>query len=510
MSAFREREASQNIVVDVPERQAVPRETARFPFRVRGGERSYSIHEFSVSSDNPNFDPRWARIVKETDGRRSPRYIAEIRPANINRRQYGAYPISIRCDAPDVSQPAVGQCTLIIKPCIRLIGKPTFRTWPGGVLSMSLDNCGGAGIDISVSVNHHGSSWSKGWEFELEADEGPFKFKETFEPPADGAGGGFELQVSAEGISLFQMPIRARNFAPAPKQAVAAAVVLVGAAVGITLAEVLPGPALTAQSISFTSEPSSTAVGATYVVTARGGGSGNPVTFSSGSPDVCSVDSPTVTFGKPGECVIEANQDGSDKYSPAPPARQKIVVTGGSTKMTQAIVFTSKPSSTFVDTLYTVTARGGGSGNPVTFSSGSPDVCLVDGPAVTFGAPGDCVINANQAGNDQYLPAPQAQQVIAVKPVRQSQTISFTSTPPNPAYVGSNPYNVTATATSGGPVSFSSGSPNVCSVSGSTVTFENSGTCVVDASQPGDEHYLPAPPAQQDISVDTQPPSPPN
>ena len=208
MSTFQEREASQNIVVEEPEREVVPRETARFPFSVRGGERSYSIHEFSVSSNNPNFDPRWAHIVKETDGMRYPRYILEIRPANISRGQYGTYPIRIRCNAPDASQPAVGRCTLIIKPCMRLTGKPTFRTWPGGVLSVSLENCSGAGIDVSVSVSHHGSSWSKGWEFKLETGDGPFKFEETFEPPADGKGGKFELKVSAEGFLLTQMTIR--------------------------------------------------------------------------------------------------------------------------------------------------------------------------------------------------------------------------------------------------------------------------------------------------------------
>ena len=327
MSTFQEREASQNIVVEVPDRRVVPRETARFPFSVRGGERSHSIDEFSVSSDNPNFDPRWAHIVKETDGMRSPRYILEIRPANISRRQYGTYPISIRCDAPDASQPAVGRCTLIIKPCIRLIGKPTFRTWPGGVLSMSLKNCSGASIDVSVSVSHHGSSWSKGWEFELETGDGPFKFKETFEPPADGAGGKFELKVSAGGFPLTQMTIRPGNIVPTPKLALTAAIVLIAAVVGITLAKVLPGPALTAQSISFTSQPSSTLANTTYAVTAKGGGSGNPVTFSSGSPDACSVSGATVTLIKPGDCVIDANQAGNDKYSPAPQAQQKIIVT---------------------------------------------------------------------------------------------------------------------------------------------------------------------------------------
>ena len=181
--------------------------------------------------------------------------------------------------------------------------------------------------DVSVSVSHHGSSWSKGWEFGLETEDGPFKFEETFEPPADGEWGKFELKVSAEGFPLAQMTIRPRNIVLTRKQALVAAVVLIAAAVGITLAKVLPGPALTAQSISFTSEPSSTLVNTTYGVTAKGGGSGNPVTFSSGSPDACSVSGATVTFIKPGDCVIDANQAGNDKYSPAPQAQQKIIVT---------------------------------------------------------------------------------------------------------------------------------------------------------------------------------------
>ena len=67
-------------------------------------------------------------------------------------------------------------------------------------------------IDVSVSVSHHGSSWSKGWEFELETEDGPFEFKETFEPPADGRGAEFDLDVSAEGVSLIHMPMRPRNF----------------------------------------------------------------------------------------------------------------------------------------------------------------------------------------------------------------------------------------------------------------------------------------------------------
>lgn len=141
----------------------------------------------------------------------SSRFTLEIRPAHTGRRLYGTYPISIRCTAPDAFQSAVGRCTLVVKPCVRLIGKPDFSTWPGGSLSLSLENCGGVDIDVSVSVSHHGSSWSRGWEFELETKDGPFEFKETFEPPADGKKGEFELEVSAEGISLIRVPIKPKT-----------------------------------------------------------------------------------------------------------------------------------------------------------------------------------------------------------------------------------------------------------------------------------------------------------
>ena len=336
-----------DVLVEVAECRVAPCQTARFPFVARSGEPPRSIHEFSVLSDNPDFDPGWAHIVKVTDGTHSPRYILEIRPVNVKHSQYGTYPIWIRWDKPGASQPAIGRCTLIIKPCVRLRGKPTFKTWPGGVITLSLENCGGVGIDISVSITHHGSSWSTGWEFELDTGDGPFKFKETFEPPADGRGGQFDLEVSAAGIPLIQESIRPNNFRIPLKHAIAAAVVLIGAAVGITLANVLPGH-LIPQSISFTSQPSSPTVKTPYLVSARGGGSGNPVIFTINPPSaaVCSLSgSAAVTFLHPGTCVIDANQIGNDKYLAAPQAQQKITVTQGPTPTPTSTPTSPTPTS---------------------------------------------------------------------------------------------------------------------------------------------------------------------
>ena len=102
------------------------------------------------------------------------------------------------------------------------------------------------------------------------------------------------------------------------------------------------------------------------------------------------------------------------------------------------------------------------------------------------------MITANQAGSGTYQAATQVQQSFTVS--RGSQTITFTSTPPN-ADRNDPPYMVTATAGSGLAVIFTvdPSSAGICSVSGSTVSFSARGTCIVYANQPGDANWLPAP-----------------
>ena len=176
--------------------------------------------------------------------------------------------------------------------------------------------------------------------------------------------------------------------------------------------------ALIPQAISFTSSPpSAEVVGHTYALTVSGGGSGNPVILSidPGSASVCSISGSAVMFNEQGRCVIDANQAGNARYQPAPQAQQTIMVNA----IAQSISFTP-PAAGSVDGSALLSATGGGSGNPVVFSvdsSSGTGVCSVSGPngtTVSYTAAGRCVIDANQAGNARYQPAPQAQQTITV------------------------------------------------------------------------------------------------
>jgi hypothetical protein len=82
----------------------------------------------------------------------------------------------------------------------------------------------------------------------------------------------------------------------------------------------------------------------------------------------------------------------------------------------QAIAFTSRAPTTAVvgGPSYAVAATGGASGNPVTFSSATSGVCTVSGSTVSFVGAGMCTLDANQAGNSDYAPAPTATQSFAV------------------------------------------------------------------------------------------------
>jgi hypothetical protein len=59
------------VIMEVTEHQIVPGETNRFPFIVPMGNERPPILEFHVISDNPNFDPRWANVVRSADGTRA-------------------------------------------------------------------------------------------------------------------------------------------------------------------------------------------------------------------------------------------------------------------------------------------------------------------------------------------------------------------------------------------------------------------------------------------------------
>ena len=119
-------------------------------------------------------------------------------------------------------------------------------------------------------------------------------------------------------------------------------------------------------------------------------------------------------------------------------------------------------------------------------------------PSHAYTAPGEYTVTMTPTDALTGSTATPVQHTMTVK---STQTISFTSTAPGSATVGGPAYTVAATASSGLPVSFSSGTSSVCSVAGSTVSFIAAGTCTIDADQAGNAEFVAAPQMQQSFAV---------
>jgi hypothetical protein len=269
------------------------------------------------------------------------------------------------------------------------------------------------------------------------------------------------------------------------------------------------------QVITFTSSvPSSPTVGGTYVVSATGGLSGNPVTFSidaTSTTGACSITGPTVSLTGVGACVIDANQAGGTSLSAAPEVHQSFSIEAASGSGppsppgSQAITFTSSvPSSPTVGGTYVISATGGASGNPVTFSidaTSTAGACSITGPTVSLTGTGTCVVDANQAASASYSAALEVHQSFSIL---LGQVITFTSSVPSSPTVGGT-YVVSATGgASGNPVTFhidAASTKGACTITGSKVSFTGTGTCVVDANQAGNANYSAAPEVHQSFAI---------
>ncbi len=258
------------------------------------------------------------------------------------------------------------------------------------------------------------------------------------------------------------------------------------------------------QVITFTSTTpgNATVGGATYTASATGGGSGNAVTFSSGSTTVCTsggTNGSVFTFVGSGTCVVNANQLGSANYNAASQTQQSFAV-----RKNQTVSFTSTaPSNATVGgSTYTPTATASSAlAVTITVDSSSASVCSINvGGVVSFTGVGTCTLDANQAGNATWNPAPQVQQNMTVK---SNQTISFTSAAPGNAAVGGTTYTPSATSTSGLAVTITvdSSSSAVCSINAGVVSFNAAGTCTLDANQAGNGTFNAASQIQQGVTV---------
>ncbi len=162
---------------------------------------------------------------------------------------------------------------------------------------------------------------------------------------------------------------------------------------------------------------------------------------------------------------------------------------------TQTIDFpTIEPQTalTPLDHLYATAS----SGLPVRFASNTPTVCTVSGIRVNFLTSGSCNIIATEAGNVGYFAAITGQTFLVH---HRRQVITFDAIAAQPV---NTMLTLTATTDSELPITYATTTPTICTVSGSTASLVNTGTCTIQASQGGNATWFPSGPKTQSFTVE--------
>jgi hypothetical protein len=245
------------------------------------------------------------------------------------------------------------------------------------------------------------------------------------------------------------------------------------------------------QTIVFNSLPAKVFGDAPFALSATAS-SNLPITFNSNNSAVATISGNTVTIVGVGTATITASQGGTSNYNAAPNVEQTLTVS----KANQTITFGLLPTKTFGDGPFTISASSS-SGLPVSFSSSNTAIATVSGNTITILGAGNVGILASQTGNANYNAATVVQQLLTID--KTTQTITFA--PLSAKTVGDPSFTISATSSSGLPVTFSGNNASVASISGNTVTINGGGIVTITANQVGNGNYLPATSVSQSLTV---------
>ena len=210
--------------------------------------------------------------------------------------------------------------------------------------------------------------------------------------------------------------------------------------------------------------------------------SGLPVTYTSSNPNVAVVTGDVVKIIGVGFTTITAQQTGNQGYHPASNVSQILTVYGKD----QSITFGELPDKVYGDADFQLLATAS-SGLPVTYISSNPRVATITGDVVKIIGVGTTLITAHQVGNEEYKPT-QVEQTLKVD--GKNQHIVF-ETLPDKTYGDPN-FQLSASASSGLPVTYTSSDPNVATIQDNIVRITGIGSVTISAQQTGSQEYHPA------------------
>ncbi|WP_350098074.1 choice-of-anchor D domain-containing protein [Imperialibacter sp.] len=208
--------------------------------------------------------------------------------------------------------------------------------------------------------------------------------------------------------------------------------------------------------------------------------SGLPVTLESSDASTAEIIDGKLITKKSGSFTITASQEGNEYYLPAESLEIPVTIVAG----IQTISLDSKTEYHYGDPSFELKATVS-SGNPVSsFTSSDESIIKIDGVTASILKAGQVEITVFVAADDLFA---SSEESFTITINQATQTITFNPLPEKT--YGDTPFELTATASSGLDVTFSSSDVAVASVEGVSVTILKAGSATITASQVGNDNY---------------------
>lgn len=211
-----------------------------------------------------------------------------------------------------------------------------------------------------------------------------------------------------------------------------------------------------------------------------------PLLVTSSTPTVCSTDGKELKLVATGNCTFKVSTAKTKDYA-LKEITQVVTITAARSKpelvMSVIAIQTSKnlPKMIEIFRVYSPT------GVYILPQATTPAVCIASGFYVQIVGGGTCTLTYQSEANTSYLASDLYK--VSFEVTKDPQTITFA--PATTADIATKSLTLTATASSGGAVTFTSTSPENCTVAGSTLNLLKAGNCLVTASQAGTSTFAP-------------------
>ncbi len=224
---------------------------------------------------------------------------------------------------------------------------------------------------------------------------------------------------------------------------------------------------------------------------------------TSNSTSICTATGLVVSYVGVGLCSLTAHVAAGTDYAAAAGGAQTFTINRAAPT---APVITNLPTNAVFNGNFNAAVSTTGDGT-TSVTSNSTSICTASGLAVTFVGVGTCSLTAHVGIGTHYAAADGSAQTFQV-----SQAVPTTPTVSNLPASGSFGGGFTATvATNGdGTKSVTSGSPSVCTATGTAISYVGLGTCSLTAHVAAGTHYSGADGIAQTFQVSQATPSTPS